>query len=69
MADDADFAGERMDVELERAMAARVMFSGVSLAECEECGADIPEIRRRVLPGVRVCVACAEVAEKGWRRG
>ena len=31
---------------------------GESLAECEECGAPIPEARRQALPGVRLCVAC-----------
>jgi len=25
---------------------------------CEECGEDIPEARRRALPGARTCVAC-----------
>ena len=26
---------------------------------CVECGEDIPEARRRVLPGVRTCIACS----------
>lgn len=25
---------------------------------CAECGEDIPEARRRALPGVRTCIAC-----------
>ena len=25
---------------------------------CEECGDEIPEARRRALPGARTCVAC-----------
>ena len=36
---------------------------GDSLAECEECGSDIPEARRRAVPGVRLCVACQEVED------
>jgi phage/conjugal plasmid C-4 type zinc finger TraR family protein len=36
---------------------------GASLAECEECGAAIPEARRHAVPGVRRCVACQEQAE------
>ena len=32
--------------------------SGESLAECEECGEEIPQARRAALPGVRLCVAC-----------
>ena len=67
MADEADFASEREQIELERRTAARVTFSGVSLTECEECGADIPEARQRALPGVRVCVECARVAEQQGR--
>ncbi len=34
--------------------------SGESLAECEECGKDIPEARRQAVPGVRLCVSCQE---------
>ena len=34
------------------------MPSGEAATECEECGDDIPEGRRRALPGVRTCVAC-----------
>jgi phage/conjugal plasmid C-4 type zinc finger TraR family protein len=32
--------------------------SGPSLSHCEECGEAIPEARRQVVPGVRLCVAC-----------
>jgi phage/conjugal plasmid C-4 type zinc finger TraR family protein len=36
--------------------------TGSSLTHCEECGEAIPEARRSVIPGVRLCVACqAEV--------
>ncbi len=39
--------------------------SGESLRRCEECGAEIPEARRRALAGVRLCVECqAEVDEQ-----
>ena len=34
--------------------------SGPGRRECEECGADIPAARRKVMPGVRLCVACQE---------
>lgn len=34
------------------------MPKGESLAQCEECGKDIPEARRKALPGVRLCVNC-----------
>jgi phage/conjugal plasmid C-4 type zinc finger TraR family protein len=31
---------------------------GEGTLECVECGEDIPEGRRRALPGVTTCVAC-----------
>jgi len=40
-------------------LAARAsMPSGTSEPFCAICGDDIPEGRRRALPGVRTCVAC-----------
>lgn len=38
--------------------------SGASLQYCEECGEEIPEARRRALPGVCLCIACQEEADK-----
>ena len=35
-----------------------------SLAECEECGDEIPEARRLAIPGVRLCVFCKEKQER-----
>lgn len=51
--------------ELERAR--RAMPRGESAHECDECGAPIPEARRRAMPGVRLCLACQ--AERDRRRG
>lgn len=31
---------------------------GKSLKNCAECGGEIPEARRRAIPGVRLCVDC-----------
>ena len=36
---------------------------GESAVECEECGATIPEGRRKVMPGVRLCVSCQEAED------
>jgi phage/conjugal plasmid C-4 type zinc finger TraR family protein len=43
-------------VELARSRLPR----GESLRHCEECGADIPEARRKAIPGVRLCVSCQQ---------
>ncbi|MFQ5660791.1 MAG: DksA/TraR family C4-type zinc finger protein [Gammaproteobacteria bacterium] len=32
--------------------------AGKGLMHCEECGADIPDARRKTIPGVRLCVTC-----------
>ena len=37
---------------------------GESLARCEECDAKIPEARRKVIPGVRLCVECQSKIDK-----
>ncbi len=42
------------------ARARRELPKGESLHECEECGATIPEARRKAIPGVRLCVACQQ---------
>lgn len=40
---------------------------GPSAENCERCGADIPELRRQVLPGVETCVHCAAWLERQTR--
>ena len=37
---------------------------GESLTHCEDCGAEIPEARRRAVPGVRCCVRCQSERER-----
>ncbi len=51
-------------VEDEVARARSRLPTGESLTECEECGEAIPEARRKALPGVRLCIACQEEADK-----
>ena len=43
------------------------MPSGPGLEHCEECGAPIPEARRKAVQGVRLCIACQQAldAEEG----
>ncbi|MFW6054503.1 MAG: DksA/TraR family C4-type zinc finger protein [Thermodesulfobacteriota bacterium] len=37
---------------------------GESLTHCQECGAAIPEARRRAILGVRCCLSCQEELDK-----
>ena len=38
--------------------------AGPGLELCEDCGAPIPEARRKAVPGVRLCVACQEAHDR-----
>ena len=38
-----------------------------SLEECEDCGEDIPEERRKAQPGVTRCIYCQELFERKQR--
>lgn len=38
--------------------------SGPGLTHCEQCGNEIPELRRKAIPGVRLCVTCQEAEDK-----
>jgi phage/conjugal plasmid C-4 type zinc finger TraR family protein len=57
---------DQIDVSIEDAVArARSRLPrGASSKECQECGAAIPEARRQAIPGVRLCIACQEAADK-----
>ena len=48
----------------EVARARRLVNKGESLQFCVECGEEIPEARRRAIPGVRLCIHCQEEADK-----
>ncbi len=47
---------------------------GKSLKHCAECGDEIPEARRKAIPGVRLCVDCQakaderQTAQSGYNR-
>lgn len=40
---------------------------GESARDCDECGAAIPEARRRAITGVRLCVGCQEQLDSEQR--
>ncbi len=51
---------DQIDASVEDAvkLARDRLSSGESLMRCEECDAEIPEARRKALPGIRLCVSC-----------
>ncbi|MFC3715785.1 DksA/TraR family C4-type zinc finger protein [Luteimonas soli] len=36
---------------------------GPGLSHCEECDTEIPEARRKAVPGVRLCVDCQQARD------
>ncbi|RKR53689.1 TraR/DksA family transcriptional regulator [Yokenella regensburgei] len=57
-----------VDSQIER-IRSSLISPTISPAECERCGHEIPEARRRVVPGVRLCVECQTIAEFRRRVG
>jgi len=57
---------DQIDASIEDAvkLARSRLPEGEGLMHCEECDAAIPEARRKVIPGVRLCVKCQEVHDK-----
>lgn len=71
MVDIADLADEAIEEALNRTLAQIPRYTGISATECE-CGEEIPEGRRQAIPGVQLCVGCAErvaLVRGGVRRG
>jgi phage/conjugal plasmid C-4 type zinc finger TraR family protein len=57
---------EQIDASIKDALKSvrRRLPSGPSLKACAECGNEIPEARRKALPGVRLCIPCQDEADK-----
>jgi phage/conjugal plasmid C-4 type zinc finger TraR family protein len=53
------------DTVTDEVMRARArMPTGEGEQHCVECGDEIPEARRRALPGVRTCIACQSARDR-----
>lgn len=69
MSDIIDRAAER-EAEFREAALARAVqtseYAGESNYECDDCGGEIPEARRRAVPGCTRCVFCQEYFEHGY---
>ncbi|MBG6817907.1 TraR/DksA family transcriptional regulator [Pseudomonas aeruginosa] len=67
MADCVDIANDYAERELAERLNARVQYIhylGEGLADCEDCGEEIPVARRELVPGVRKCLSCQEYLEE-----
>lgn len=56
---------EQIDASVEDAIerARSQLPRGESLRKCEQCGANIPEARRKAVPGVRLCIVCQQAED------
>jgi phage/conjugal plasmid C-4 type zinc finger TraR family protein len=61
---------DQIDATIEDAVkrARSHMPTGPSLERCEACDKPIAEARRKAVPGVRLCVACQEQADRDEAR-
>jgi len=66
MADIADIAAERQEIEEARMFAARekARKKGQSREDCEDCGELIPEERRMAVEACTQCIHCARSADQ-----
>lgn len=57
---------EQIDATVESAvqLAKSRLPQGESLTHCQECEVEIPEARRKAMPGVRYCINCQAEREK-----
>ena len=62
--DPGDMAQDTLEREEEAWMRSRKWEKRESSLFCEDCGAIIPEPRRRVLEGVRTCLECQSSRER-----
>lgn len=66
MADIADIANDRAQLELDAAIEALCMQEPAceSAHWCDECDTEIPQARRLAAPGCRLCVHCQGMYER-----
>jgi len=68
MSDLFDRASDLEQLQREEALARhRRPAAGPSYSHCEDCGDDIPAIRRQAVPGCTRCIVCQEVQERSGR--
>lgn len=63
MADIVDIANDHTEWLLQASFQRRQVQTGPGAEECEFCGIEIPEVRRRLVPGCTLCVDCQDLRE------
>lgn len=64
--DEYQFEQAQLREEQQRteALANRVQYQGESERECESCDGEIPEARRKAVPGCQRCTECQALLER-----
>ncbi|EAR0283719.1 conjugal transfer protein TraR [Salmonella enterica subsp. enterica] len=63
-ADDAYTVTEQLTVTGINRIRQKIVCAGVPVYNCRSCGNPIPEARRKIFPGVTLCVGCRSFQEK-----
>lgn len=58
--DEVDIANWHSERLLRYHLNRRIRYIGHSNTQCEGCDNEIPELRRKAVPGVKLCIDCAE---------
>ena len=61
---------EQIDASVEDELArmrSRTSPEGESLTHCAECEEEIPEARRKAIPGVKLCIECMQDRDAAFR--
>lgn len=70
MADFADDASAVEELQRNAALSAhRINRDAVSATHCNDCGEDIPELRRVKVPGCQRCASCQQDEELRMKHG
>lgn len=70
MADFADDASAVEELQRNAALSAhRINRDAVSATHCEDCGEEIPELRRVKVPGCQRCSSCQQDSELRQKQG
>lgn len=64
MSDWTDEASALEQLQREKALAAITRYEGTSLADCLDCGGEIPAGRQQAIPGCTMCTDCASMLEQ-----
>ena len=64
MSDEASSVTEQLTMTGINRIRQKINVHGIPVCLCEACGNSVPEARRKIFPGVTLCVECQAYQEK-----